>query len=402
MWDRSYRWQRLARVCAGAAALVALLVSVISVSQTEAADRAAAGVAEISREASPDNDAQVICELPAELAVTRGVLVYREGADGKAEIVGRVIRVENIDTSIDKVTVLLTPTQAGAMAKGGKLRGAAPTISLENAFRLIISPDIPREEAVIARDTLWPAIEEHVLPGLKERLTTELTHSFEDMDDDDTQLLNTTVEDLRKELGPLEEELLNRLANRAWEVIGVSGVAEGIMRKTGEGAENTYKDVKDWVKGWFGEMDESEKANKDFLTEERAAALRIALEQEVEGFIKEKNTDIQKAFNTVLNARRADFIDKFETKWGPKLYENALVPSWLDGEDGVLEAAENYAADFAKRRLLTSEGGPRLLLAYALRSSLDITDDPLLVIAPDNSGKVEYEWIMPALEKDHR
>ncbi|MCZ7606332.1 MAG: hypothetical protein M5U25_09715 [Planctomycetota bacterium] len=402
MWDRSYRWQRLARVSAGGAALVALLAGLVTVSNTEAADRAAAGVSEISREASPDADSTVVCNVPASLGAKRGVLVYREGQDGKAEIVGRVIGVQNLDASTDTVTVLLTPGQAGAMAHGGKLRGAAPTISLEHAFRLIISPDIPREEAAIARDTIWPAIEQHVLPGLKERLTTELTHSFADMDEDDTALLNTTVEDLRTELGPLEEELLNRLANRAWEVIGVSGVAEGIMRKTGEGAENTYKDVKDWVKSWWGNEEKSEKANKDFLTEERAAALRIALEEEVETFIKEKNTEIQKAFNTVLNARRADFIDKFETKWGPKLYEKALVPSWLEGEDGVLEAAEGYAADFAKRRLLTAEGGPRLLLAYALRSSLEITDEPLLVIAPDNSGKLEYEWIMPPLEKDGR
>ena len=402
MWDRSYRWQRLARVFAGGAAIVALLVLCITVSQTEAADRAAAGVGEISREASPDTSSQVVCEVPAQLKVKRGVLVYREGTDGKAEIVGRVIRTENVDAKTDSITVLLTPSQAGAMAGGGKLRGASPTLSLEHAFRLILSPGIPRDEAVIARDTIWPAIEQHVIPGLKDRLTAELTHSFEDMDDDDTKLLNTTLDDLRKELGPLEEELLNRLANRAWEVIGVSGVAEGIMRKTGEGAENTYKDVKDWVKGWFGEKEESKKENKDFLTEERAAALRIALEQEVEGFIKEKNDEIQKAFNTVLNERRADFIAKFETKWGPKLYEKALVPSWLEGEDGVIEAAETYAAGFAERRLLTSEGGPRLLLAYALRSSLSITDDPLLVIAPDDSGAVAYEWIMPALEKDNR
>jgi hypothetical protein len=285
---------------------------------------------------------------------------------------------------------------------GGKIRGAAPTLSVEDAFRLIISPAIPREEAALARDKIWPAIEKHVLPNLKERLTAEVTTSFEDLDDEDSKLLNSTIEDLRKELTELEEELLNRLANRAWEVIGVSGVAEGIMRKTGEGAENTYKDVKDWVKSWWGDKEESEKTNNDFLTEERAAALRIALEEEVEKFLKEKNTEIQKAFNAVLNRRRADFIAKFEDKWGPKLYEKALVPSWLDGEEGVLEAAEDYANDFAQRRLLTSEGGPRLLLAYALRTSLDITDEPLLVIKPEPTGKVEYEWIMPALSKDKR
>lgn len=402
MWDRSYRWQRLARITAGCATVLALLVGLSIVGSTEEAARAADGLAEISREASPDEQAQVVCDVPSNLRVREGVLVFREGRDGKAEIVGRVIGVTNVDASTDKIRVLLTPSQAGAMANGGKLRGANPTLSVEDAFRLIISPDIPREELVVARDAIWPAIEKSVLPDLKERVTKELTTSFEDLDEEDATLLNETVNDLRTEMEALEEELLNRLANRAWEVIGVSGVAEGIMRKTGEGAENTYKDVKDWVKSWWGDEEKSEKTNKDFLTEERATALRIALEEEVEKFINEKRSEIEKAFNTVLNKRRADFIAKFEGKWGPKLYENALKPSWLENEHHVLEAAESYAADFAKRRLLTSEGGPRLLLAYALRTSLDITDEPLLVIKPEDTGKVEYEWIMPPLAKDNR
>ena len=400
MWDRSYRWQRLARIVAGCIALVALFSVTAVVSQTEAAGRASAGVAEIGREAAPDQASQVVCQVPHELGTSRGVLVYREGDDGKAEIVGRVIDVSVINESTDEITVLLTPAQAGAMAKGGKLRGAAPTISVEHAFRLIISPDIPREEAIIARDTIWPAINEHVLPDLKERLTNEVTRSFEDLDEEDTKLLNETVDDLRSELSELEEALLNRLANRAWEVIGVSGVAEGVLRKASDGAGNTVNDVKDWVKGWFGKEESSEETNRDFLTEERATALRIALEEEVEAFIAENHTDIEEAFNKVLNKRKVDFIAKFEEKWGPKLYEKALVPSWMDNERYVLDAAESYANDFAKRRLLTSEGGPRLLLAYALRSSLNITNEPLLVIKPDDSGEVKYEWIMTRLASD--
>ncbi|MCA8945751.1 MAG: hypothetical protein KDB29_05965, partial [Planctomycetes bacterium] len=269
MWDRSYRWQRLARIVAGCIALVALFSVTAVVSQTEAAGRASAGVAEIGREAAPDQASQVVCQVPHELGTSRGVLVYREGDDGKAEIVGRVIEVSVINESTDEITVLLTPAQAGAMAKGGKLRGAAPTISVEHAFRLIISPDIPREEAIIARDTIWPAINEHVLPDLKERLTNEVTRSFEDLDEEDTKLLNETVDDLRSELSELEEALLNRLANRAWEVIGVSGVAEGVLRKASDGAGNTVNDVKDWVKGWFGKEESSEETNRDFLTEER-------------------------------------------------------------------------------------------------------------------------------------
>jgi hypothetical protein len=235
---------------------------------------------------------------------------------------------------------------------------------------------------------------------LKERVTKEVTESFDNLDQEDRTLLDKSLKELRVELVDLEEELLNRLANRAWEVIGVSGVAEGILRKTGDSANNTVEDVKSWVKSWWGAKEEEAERNSEFLSPERAAALRIALEEEVEAFMKEKDKQIKEKLNKVLNNRRAEFVDKFETKWGPKLYENALVPSWLEGEDGVLEAAESYANDFARRRLLTSEGGPRLLLAYALRSSLGITQDPLLVIAPADTGRVEFEWIMPRMAKD--
>jgi hypothetical protein len=399
MWDRSYRWQRLARIGAGAIAVSAALVGVAVASGTDAAGRAADGIREISRETAPDAESTVICDVPAKLGVRQGGLVYKEGPDGTAEIVGRVIRIRDAGDN-HEITVLLTPAAAGAMSGGGKIRGAETTLSVEHAFRLIISPDIPREEAKIARDTLWPAIKDHVLPKLKERVTKEVTESFDNLDQEDRTLLDKSLKELRVELVDLEEELLNRLANRAWEVIGVSGVAEGILRKTGDTAGNTVDDVKDWVKSWWGDKEEEAKRNSEFLSPERAAALRIALEEEVEAFMKEKDKQIKEKLNKVLNNRRAEFVDKFETKWGPKLYENALVPSWLEGEDGVLEAAESYANDFARRRLLTSEGGPRLLLAYALRSSLGITQDPLLVIAPSDTGRVEFEWIMPRMAKD--
>ncbi|MBE7491135.1 MAG: hypothetical protein HS108_05180 [Planctomycetes bacterium] len=402
MWDRSFRWQRWARLGAGALALVAAGAGAVSFAQTAPAARARAGLAEIARETNPDAQARVSVELPAGLGARRGGLVYRENSDGSGDIVGRVIDVAPAGADTQRVTILLTPAASGMLAHGGKVRGAAPTLNVEHALRLLVSPDIPRDEATRARDAIWPAVEKAVLPGLKERLTTELTQSMDNLAPEDAELLNATVGDLRKELAPLEEQLLNKLANRAWEVIGVSGVAEGVLRKAGDGAKNTYNDAKEWVKGWFGKKEEVERQNRDFLTEEKATALRIALEEEVEKFLKDNDREIKAAFNKVLNERRRDFIQKFETRWGPKLYEKAIVPSWFDGEDAVIAAAESYANDFARRRLLTERGGPRLLLAYALRTSLDISDDPLLVIAPARTGTVEFEWIMPRLAKDSR
>ncbi|MBX3474776.1 MAG: hypothetical protein KF754_10365 [Planctomycetes bacterium] len=392
----------MARIAAGGFAVAALGAGAISFAQTPAASRASAGIAEISRESNPDSKAQITVSVPASLEVRRGGLVYRENQDGSGSIVGRVIKVEAASGDMQQITLLLTPAASGLVAEGGKVRGAAPTLNVEHALRLLVSPDIPRDEATRARDAIWPAVEKAILPGLKDRLTTELTQSMENLAPEDADLLNATVGDLRKEMAPLEEQLLNKLANRAWEVIGVSGVAEGVIRKAGDGAKNSYNDAKEWVKGWFGKKEEVEKSNRDFLTEEKATALRIALEEEVEKFLKDNDREIKTAFNKVLNERRKDFIQKFETKWGPKLYEKAIVPSWFEGEEAVIAAAESYANDFARRRLLTEKGGPRLLLAYALRTSLDISDDPLLVIAPAKTGRVEFEWIMPRLAKDSR
>jgi hypothetical protein len=73
------------------------------------------------------------------------------------------------------------------------------------------------------------------------------------------------------------------------------------------------------------------------------------------------------------------------------------VPAWQAGEPQVLEAVQVYANDFAARRLLTKAGGPRLMFAYALRSSLEISDDPLLIFTPGSdgkSGRIEYEPLL--------
>ncbi len=109
MWDRSFRWQRLARISVGGLALAALGVGAISFAQTPAASRAGAGIAEISRESSPDSNAQVTVSVPASLNVRRGGLVYRENPDGSGDIVGRVIKVEPASGDTQQITLLLTP-----------------------------------------------------------------------------------------------------------------------------------------------------------------------------------------------------------------------------------------------------------------------------------------------------
>ena len=95
--------------------------------------------------------------------------------------------------------------------------------------------------------------------------------------------------------------------------------------------------------------------------------------------------------------RRGDFEAAFKERWAGLLYERAILPAWEAGQDKVLESVQAYANDFAARRLLTREGGPRLMFAYALRSSLNISNDPLLVFIPRDSGgsgRVVYEPLL--------
>ena len=74
------------------------------------------------------------------------------------------------------------------------------------------------------------------------------------------------------------------------------------------------------------------------------------------------------------------------------------MPAWFDGEQKVIKAAEAYANDFSNRRLLTRTGGPRLLLAHALRGALSISDAPLLVMARSAKAGVQFEYLIPPLD----
>ncbi|MCC6574249.1 MAG: hypothetical protein IT462_10705 [Planctomycetes bacterium] len=396
MWDRSYRWQRIARVSAGGAVLVAAVVGAIAFSRSTAFARSMDAASEIGREIRADANSRVTVDIPAGLGDLKpGVLVYREREDGAAEVVGRVVKVGETAGETRSVTLLLTPTAAGAMRHGGVVKAASPTVSLEQAVRLLMAPGVPRDEAAIAKDALWPALDKHVLPGVTARIEKELSDAAMSLDKDDAELLTGALTELHKDLAPLEEKLLNRMAQRAWEVIGVKGAAEGVLRKAGDSVGNAYKDATDWVKGLWGDKNKSEKKESDFLSDETKVALRLALEEEATKFWEENREEITEKTGKVLSARKQDFLDAWNKRWAPKLYEKAVVPGWLEGEKEVLKAAEAYADGFARRRLLTSQGGPRLLLAFALRGALQISDSPLILIAPDHSGRVEFQWLVP-------
>lgn len=401
MWDRSYRFLRLTRLAAGGLTLGAGVLALAGFARSEAAARSSTALAEIAREADASHEGRLVVRLPRSLGVKAGNLVHREREDGAAEIIGRVIAVRE-DGGACEATLMLTPRAASEMKQGATLKGAPATVSLESAVRLLLAPDIPRDEAARAKDALWPSLEKHVLPGITARMEKELVAAVEDLSPEDEQLLRDALDELHKDLAPMEEKLLNRMAERAWEVVGVGGVAEGIVRKAADGAGNTYKDVKDWVRGIFGSEEKSEKSNRDFLSEEKKIALRLALEEEATKFWDDNRKEIVEKLGKVLSARKQDFADAFNKRWAPRLYEKAVVPAWFEGERNVIEAAENYAVDFSNRRLLTSQGGPRLLLAHALRGALSISDAPLLVLARDTSPGVKFDYLIPALDGEGR
>lgn len=393
MWNRSTKWQRVARTASAIATLACVGVGVAWASSNTSVQRAADGLVEIARETNPDASSVFTCDVPNDLNTKVGTLVYIEDDTGAGSIVGRVVRIES-GTDTDRISVLLTPDATGVMTQGGQLLGATPTKSVESAFRLLISPDIPREEAKIARDAIWPAVAKAVMPSLLNRVEEQVMDGLRDPDEEDLAIVTTIMETLRKDLAEHEEAILNRLAEKAWEIIGVWGVTEGIWRKASDAAGNKYDDVKEWVKGLWGGEEETEERERDFLSDEKKTELREALEAEVLAYWEDNRDDISKKASAAFESASADIRKSLEDKWGPKLFQNAVIPAWLAGEKEVFKAAEKYAADFARRRLLTENGSPRLLLAYALRSALEITDDPLLVIRPMNTdGQVTYRWV---------
>jgi hypothetical protein len=137
--------------------------------------------------------------------------------------------------------------------------------------------------------------------------------------------------------------------------------------------------------------------NRPFLSEETSLALQNALEQEAVAFWKEHKKAVIDALGRVAAKRRPDFEAAFRERWAGVLFERAVEPAWLAGQDKVLEAVQAYANDFAARRLLTKDGGPRLLFAYALRSSLKISDAPLLVFSPRTNGEADRIVFEPYL-----
>jgi hypothetical protein len=397
MWNLCYRWQRHVRLAAGAFVLVASGIGLWLLMGTAAAQRAGAGARELVGELQTSNELMFDVDVPADLNPRVGTLVYLQRNDGVAQVIGRVIGMEAIDARHIRLNIRLTAPVGAAGKPSGVVLGASAALDLRDAMRLLVSPDSPDEEVVLARDTIWPSVRTDVLPEMIEGLIRETSKELANLDERDVALLASSMQQLRVELQPLEDELVNRLAQRAWDAVGMQGLAAGLLRKTSSGVQRTGSSATQWWWRLFDKDTKVEMTETPFFSEATTAQLRTVLEQETLAFWNEHRAQIVDAIKKVALARRGDFETAFRERWAGLLYERAILPAWQHGQDKVLASVQDYATDFAARRLLTRAGGPRLLFAYALRSSLEISDDPLLIFSPGAGNKARGIVYQPLL-----
>ena len=217
--------------------LVALLAGVAFVSLTAQGRRARAGAGDLLAEVRSTSEHTIDVDVPADLHARTGTLVYLEHDDGVAQVVGRVAAVRATNPNRVTLEIRLTAPLAGARSHGGILKGAAASLDLRDALRLLVSPDTIDKELLLARDVIWPSVQENVLPDLMDGLIRETVKEFASPDQQDADLLANSMAGLRETLQPLEDELLDRLTKRAWDVVGIPGVAAGIWRSTADGGK---------------------------------------------------------------------------------------------------------------------------------------------------------------------
>lgn len=399
MWNRSYRWQRQVRLTAAAIVIVSMCAGMVVLRGTAPARRVQLGASDMIDELRSSKIQNVDVVVPADLQTRIGNLVYRDRADGVPQVIGRVIAAEPAEKNQITLRIRLSAQSEDDAQLSGVLRGAPSSLNLRDAITLLISPNTPEQELLVARDVIWPSIRARLLPQLMDGLAREISNEMASLDEQDQALLTRSIEQLRTRLRPLEEDLVDRLARRAWDTVGVTGLASGIWNVTTDEMQNRGATASDWWLKMLGKSSKSDKPpSRPFLSDETALALQAALEEEAIAFWSENQDEILATLKSVVLEMRPEFEAAFKERWARRLYERAVRPAWQDSQDVVLEAVQEYVNDFAARKLLTKAGGPRLLFAFALRSTLDISTEPLLVFTPATDAKaqgIRYEPLLP-------
>jgi hypothetical protein len=394
MWNLSYRWQRHVRIVTGVVVLVASVLALILLAETGPARRARAGAQDLIDDWRTASGELVEVTVDRDLNARPRTLVYLEREDGVAQVVGRVLEVSTVDADHVGLRIHMASPVGEATDLTGVLKGAPASLNLREAVQLLLSPGSANEEATIARDMIWPSVKAHVLPAMTDGLIREISHELASLDDEDRALFAKTIARLREELKPLENRLVDRLARRAWDVVGVKGLAAGIWRNASDNVQTKSVAIGNFWWRILGAKASGPPTERPFFTDDTVNALRVGLETETIDFWKQHRGEIVDAVVRVVGEQRPQFEQAFTDRWAARLYERAVLPAWQGGQNEVLAAVQSYANDFAARRLLTRQGGPRLLFAFALRSALKISDAPLLVFAPGAAvgpQRISYE-----------
>lgn len=397
MWDRSYRWQRQVRIAAGSAVILALILAAVILSGTSAAARTRAGARDLARELFSPAEQIIRVEVPASLLPRVGTLVYQQREDGVAQVIGRVVEVEPAKRDQVALTIRLSAPSASLARGGGVIHGAPAALSMRDAVRLLVSPNTPDEEALLARDAIWPSVRKNLVPEIMNGLVREISHDLADPSPEDAELLKRFATTLHESLAPLEEQLVQRMAGKAWDVVGVQGLAGGAIRATTGNAASLAGSIAAWWSWFQGEETDKDAPPRPFLSEKMSADLKVALEAEVIKFWGENREQIVAALEKTIDTHRADFDQAFTDRWSGRLYERVIEPAWQAHQDQVLVSVETYVRSFTERRLLTKDGGPRLKFAFLLRSYLDISTSPLLVVSPAEGDLRQFVY-QPFLE----
>lgn len=403
MWNHADRRQRQARVATGALVLAMGLGWLPLVGGGSHLRQASHEFRALAADRLWPEESGFHVSVPEALQVLPGHLVHLARPDGSPEIVGRVATVTPEGGGTALLRLQLAPGGLGTerwapRQQGWVLRGVAATRGLEQSVRMVVSPEAPLDEARQARDSLWPVIEREIVPGLTENVLREMRELVVGLDGEESQLLLGAIEELREKLAPHEEELISRLSERAWQEVGVEGVASGLWRIALTGADNSRKDVRDWFLERLGYEPRNDRERAEFLEEKTRAALKLAMEEELARFWEDHQREITREAEDVLGDRKAELVRMLRQNWGPRLFERAFAPAWQQGEAAVVAAVDEYTRDFATRRLISETGGPRLSLAHALRGVLAISDAPLLLLEPRDSvppGQIHFEPFLP-------
>ncbi len=172
----------------------------------------------------------------------------------------------------------------------------------------------------------------------------------------------------------------------------MQGLAGGAIRATTGNAASLAGSISAWWSWFQGEESDENAPPRPFLSEKISAELRVALESEVIKFWEENREQIVEAFKKSIDAQRGEFDKAFTERWSGRLYDRVIEPAWLSHQDDVLSSVEGYVRSFTERRLVTQEGGPRLKFAFLLRSYLEISTAPLLVVSPGESDSGQFVY----------